>query len=57
MVSLYTISHKKYPIADLHYGDAIGCDFLKSLNIDVIGTPYKVDFIYKLFAFTMGFRG
>ena len=39
---------------DLYFGNAEGVDFLKGLDITIIGTPYHAEFIYKLFAYTMG---
>jgi len=39
---------------DLYFGNAEGVDFLKGLDINVIGTPYQAEFIYKLFAYTIG---
>ncbi|MDE7432421.1 MAG: DEAD/DEAH box helicase family protein [Lachnospiraceae bacterium] len=50
----YMITFKKYGIGDMYFGNAIGCDHLKGQNIDVIGTPYQVDFLYKLFPFSLG---
>jgi hypothetical protein len=48
------ITFKKYNEGPFHFGNAIGCDELSGLNINVVGTPYKVDFIYKLAAYTFG---
>ncbi len=48
------ITFKKYGIGDMYFGNAIGCDHLKGQNIDVVGTPYQVDFLYKLFPFSLG---
>ena len=50
----YMITFKKYGIGDMYFGNAIGCDHLKGQNIDVVGTPYQVDFLYKLFPFSLG---
>jgi hypothetical protein len=50
------ITFKKYNIGAYHFGNAIGCDDLKGKNINVVGTPYKIDFLYKLAAFTFGFQ-
>ena len=51
------ITHKeyalKYGLCDMYYGNAIGCDHLKNENIDVVGTPYKIDFLYKLLPFAL----
>ncbi|MCL2052856.1 MAG: hypothetical protein FWG90_00220 [Oscillospiraceae bacterium] len=56
--SEYTITFKrcreKYGVEDLTFGTTAGCDFMKGCNIDVIGTPHQPDWIYKLFAFSMG---
>ena len=54
----YTISFKKFEHiygGDLHYGNCAGCDTLKNENIDVIGTPHQPEWIYKLFAYSLGF--
>ena len=48
------ITFKKYGIGDMYFGNAIGCDYLKGKDIDVVGTPYQVDFLYKLFPFSIG---
>lgn len=50
----YMITFKKYGIGDMYFGNAIGCDHLKGQDIDVVGTPYQVDFLYKLFPFSLG---
>jgi hypothetical protein len=50
----HMITHKKYAIGDMYFGNAIGCDHLKGQNIDVVGTPYQVDFLYKLLPFSLG---
>lgn len=52
-----TLSFKtfmKYYSDDLHFGNCAGCDYLKGKNIDVIGTPHIPEWIYKLFAYTIG---
>ena len=49
----YMITFKKYNISDMYFGNAIGCDYLKGQDIDVVGTPYQVDFLYKLLPFTL----
>lgn len=54
----HTITFKKYDkycTDGMYYGNCVGCDVLKGENIDVIGTPHQPDWIYKLFAFTLGF--
>lgn len=48
------ITFKKYEVSDMYFGNAIGCDYLKGQDIDVVGTPYQVDFLYKLLPFTLG---
>jgi len=50
----HTISFKKYQKGDLHFGNTAGCDHLKGKNIDVIGTPHQTEWIYKLFANSIG---
>ncbi|MBE6844323.1 MAG: hypothetical protein E7508_01230 [Ruminococcus sp.] len=50
----HTITFKKYGRGDMYFGNAIGCDYLKGQNINVIGTPYQVDFLYKLLPFSFG---
>ncbi len=55
----HTITFKKYAdycTDDMYYGNCVGCDVLKGQDIDVIGTPHQPDWIYKLFAFTLGFN-
>lgn len=52
-----TISFKQFMecyLGDLHFGNSAGCDYLKGKNLDVIGTPHIPDWIYKLFAYTIG---
>lgn len=54
----HTISFKKFAnhyMGDLHFGNCSGCDILKNENIDVIGTPHQPEWIYKLFAYALGF--
>lgn len=48
------ITFKKYKCGDMYFGNAIGCDRMKEQDIAVIGTPYKVDFVYKLLPLTLG---
>ena len=55
----HTITFKKYAdycTDDMYYGNCVGCDVLKGQDIDVIGTPHQPDWIYKLFAFMLGFE-
>lgn len=54
----HTISFKRFERiygGDLHYGNCAGCDVLKGQDIDVIGTPHQPEWIYKLFAYSLGF--
>lgn len=50
----HLITFKKYKYGDMYFGNAIGCDNLKGENINVVGTPYQVDFLYKLLPFSFG---
>jgi hypothetical protein len=50
----HTICFKKYGLSHLHYGNTEGCDTMKGRNIDVIGTPHQPEWIYKLFAYSIG---
>lgn len=50
----YMITFKKYEMDDMYFGNAIGCDHLKGENINVVGTPYQTEFLYKLLPFTLG---
>ncbi len=53
-----TISFKefhKYYTGDFHFGNCAGCDILKGKDIDVIGTPHQPEWIYKLFAYSLGY--
>jgi hypothetical protein len=52
----YTITFLKYLFGDLHFGNTAGCDYLKGKNIDVIGTPHQPEWIYKLFAYSLGHK-
>jgi hypothetical protein len=49
------ITFKKYEISKDYFGTAIGRDHLKGKDINIIGTPHKPDFLYKLLAFSMDF--
>lgn len=54
----HTISFKKFDACGtdgLHFGNCAGSDSLKNENIDVIGTPHQPEWIYKLFAFSLGY--
>ena len=48
------ITHKKYDIGPLHFGNTEGSNQYEGRDILVIGTPYHAGFLYKLFALTMG---
>jgi hypothetical protein len=50
----HTITFKKYNRGELYYGNTEGCNYLAGENIDVIGTPYQAEFLYKLFPYTIG---
>ena len=53
-----TISFKKYDsycTGGMHFGNCAGCDVLKNKDIDVIGTPHQAEWIYKLFAYSLGY--
>lgn len=50
----HMITFKKYRRGDMYFGNAIGCDSLKGEDINVVGTPYQVDFLYKLLPFSFG---
>jgi len=49
-----TITFKKYCMGNLYFGNSEGSNHMEGQDIDVIGTPHQVDFIYKLFAYTIG---
>lgn len=54
----HTISFKKFDACGtdgLHFGNCAGSDSQKNENIDVIGTPHQPEWIYKLFAFSLGY--
>ena len=48
------ITFKKYHTGDLYFGNTAGCDYLTGKDIDVIGTPHQPEWIYKLFAYSLG---
>ena len=50
----HIICFMKYHLDDLHFGNTAGRDDLKGKNIGVIGTPHQPEWIYKLFAYTIG---
>ena len=41
-------------VLELYFGNTEGVDYLKGLNLNVVGTPYQAEFLYKLFAFSIG---
>jgi hypothetical protein len=49
-----TITFKKYALGELYFGNSEGSNHIEGQNIDVIGTPHQTEFIYKLFAFSIG---
>lgn len=49
-----TITFKKFGLGNIYFGKTTGIDSLKGKNIDVIGTPHQPEWIYKLFAYTIG---
>lgn len=54
----HTISFKEFESdydIDLHFGNCSGFDLFKGKNIDVIGTPHQPEWVYKLFAYSLGF--
>jgi hypothetical protein len=52
----FCITFQKYHKGSLYFGNTEGCNYMAGKNIDVIGTPYQIDFIYKLFAFSIGLQ-
>jgi hypothetical protein len=48
------ITFKKYDKGPLHFGNTDGRDIYKGKNIDVVGTPHQPEWMYKLFAYTIG---
>ena len=48
------ITFMKYSSGELHFGNTEGYNQWKGKNIDVIGTPYHAEFLYKLFAYSIG---
>lgn len=37
-----------------YFGNCVGCDVMKDKNIDVVGTPHQPEWVYKLFAYSLG---
>lgn len=54
----YVLSFKNFDIntTSLHYGNAMGSNSLEGKDIIIIGTPYKNELCYKLFASSMGIQ-
>ena len=50
----HMITFKKFKTGEYYFGNAVGCDKLKGENIDVVGTPYHADFLYRLLPFALG---
>ena len=53
----HLITFKRYAVRhgyDYYFGNCLGVDKLKGENIDVVGTPYHAEFLYKLIPFTLG---
>lgn len=48
------MKYEQYCTDQLYFGNCMGCDTLKGENIDVIGTPHQPEWVYKLFAFSLG---
>ena len=51
------ISFKKYGIGKYHFGKTTGVDTLKDKNLTICGTPNQPEWLYKLFAATIGWLG
>lgn len=49
------ITFKKYKSQGMYFGKTTGIDLLKGKDLNVIGTPHQPAWIYKLFAYTLGF--
>lgn len=50
------ITFKKYAKGELYFGNTEGCNHLAGQNINVIGTPYQTEFLYKLFPYMLGLK-
>jgi hypothetical protein len=48
------ITFMKYSIGEFHFGNTEGCNLYEGQDILVIGTPHHAEFVYKLFAFSLG---
>lgn len=54
----HTITFKKfdqYCTTEMHFGNCSGSNILKGKSIDIIGTPHQPEWVYKLFAFSLGY--
>ena len=50
-----TITFKEFAEdGDLYFGNAEGIDYLKGMDINVVGTNYLAEFLYKLFPYSIG---
>ncbi|GHV13455.1 hypothetical protein FACS1894219_08280 [Clostridia bacterium] len=49
-----TITFKFLNLGDPYLGNTAGRDTLKGKDIDVVGTPHQPEWIYKLFAYSLG---
>lgn len=45
---------KKICKTEWYFGNCVGCDVMKHKKIDVIGTPHQPEWVYKLFAYSLG---
>lgn len=53
----HTITFKKFEkfcTTEMHFGNCMGSNILTGKDIDIIGTPHQTEWIYKLFAFSLG---
>ena len=53
----YIITFKKLKRickTEWYFGNCVGCDVMKDKNIDVVGTPHQPEWVYKLFAYSLG---
>lgn len=48
------ITFKSQGKGELHFGNTEGSNMLEGQDILVVGTPYHIEFLYKLVAFSMG---
>jgi hypothetical protein len=47
-------THKAYGGGPLHFGNTEGSNMFEGQDIAVVGTPHYPEFLYKLFAFSIG---